>query len=304
MTRSFFSLLRSVLQEQSLKEEAKNLIDSEALETLYKISKMHDLAHLVGDALEKNGLLGENTEIKSKFLREKSIAISRYEQRRYEYDKIIKVLEKAKIPFIPLKGAIIQDLYPEAWMRTSCDIDILVKEDNLNLAIETLKSELKYTCDSIGGHDAQMVAPSGVHLELHYTLLPGEANSTQKDFFERVWEFDEKSEGFNRRMSSEHFYGYFLMHMANHLKVGGCGVRPFLDFYLMLEKGKFDLTKQEKTLQALGLFAFTKAVKSLAEVWFLGKDATELDKEFERYVLSGGVYGTMQNRYTNNRAPT
>ena len=66
--------------------------------------------------------------------------------------------------------------------------------------------------------------------------------------------------------------------------------------YLMLEKGKFDLTKHEKTLQALGLFAFTKAVKSLAEVWFLEKDATELDKEFERYVLSGGVYGTMQNR--------
>ena len=296
MKKIFFSLLKDVVCGVPLKEEIKNLIDKDVLQSLYNLSKKHDLAHLVGDALEKNGLLNDSAEMRAKFLKEKSIAISRYEQRRYEYDKIINTLEKAQIPFIPLKGAIIQDLYPEAWMRTSCDIDILVKEENLNLAIETLEKELEYTCHLVGGHDAQMVAPSGVHLELHYTLTHGEATLKQKDFFESVWEFDEKSESFFRCMSSEHFYGYFIMHMANHVRVGGCGVRPFLDFYLMLDKGVFDINKHEKTLQELGLFAFAKAVKSLVEVWFLYKDASELDEEFERYVLSGGVYGTMQNR--------
>ena len=29
------------------------------------------------------------------------------------------VLEEAKIPYIPLKGTVLRDYYPEAWMRTS-----------------------------------------------------------------------------------------------------------------------------------------------------------------------------------------
>ncbi|MBO4954226.1 MAG: nucleotidyltransferase family protein, partial [Clostridia bacterium] len=35
------------------------------------------------------------------------------------------------IDFMPLKGAVIRQYYPEPWMRTSCDIDIHVKKDRL-----------------------------------------------------------------------------------------------------------------------------------------------------------------------------
>ncbi len=293
---NLFELLRFEMNGAEFSYDKKITVNLDTLPLLYNFSKKHDLAHLIADALDKNGLLLDNTQAKAKFLHERNIAVLRYEQRQYEYLQICQTLEKAKIPFIPLKGTIIQNLYPQAWMRTSCDIDILVKERDLDFAIESLKKELEYTCDFIGGHDAQLFAPSGVHLELHYTLLDGEITPKQKAVFEKVWEHDEKSECFKRRMSDEHFYGYFILHMAKHVKEGGCGVRPFLDVWLMQRKGCFDKVKQEKLLQEIGLLTFAKEVERLAEIWFSGVEANELDEDFAEYVLDGNVYGTVQNR--------
>ncbi len=127
----FFALIRFEINGDELCDEIKNLITPDILPALFKLSKRHDLAHLVGDALDKNGLLPDGTEAKKRFLQERNMAVYRYEQIQYEYEQICEVLEKAKIPFIPLKGSVIRQYYPEPWMRTSCDIDILVKENIL-----------------------------------------------------------------------------------------------------------------------------------------------------------------------------
>ena len=291
-----FALLRFEICGTELCDDVKNSIDAEDLSRLFKISKRHDLVHLVADALDKNGLFFQNAEAKKRFLQERTLAIFRYEQRRYEYTQICETFEKERIPFIPLKGAIIQDLYPEPWMRTSCDIDILVKEDDLNLAIDALKKALGYSCDFVGAHDAQMFAPNGVHLELHYKLLESDATPAQKAVFEKVWEYDAGNKGFQRRMSAEYFYTYFLLHTAKHVKAGGCGVRPFLDIWLLRKKMIFDNQALKKILKETGLETFAKAVESLANVWFSGVKATKLDEELAQYVLTGGVYGTMENR--------
>lgn len=291
-----FALLRFEICGTELCDDVKNSIDEEDLPRLFKISKRHDLAHLIADALDKNGLFFQNAEAKKRFLQERTLAIFRYEQRRYEYTQICETFEKERIPFIPLKGAIIQDLYPEPWMRTSCDIDILVKEDDLNVAVAVLKKNLEYNCDFIGGHDAQIFAPNGVHLELHYRLLEDDASPQQQTFFESIWSNATNNSRFQRCMTNEHFYEYFLLHTAKHVKAGGCGVRPFLDIWLLRKKMIFDNQALKKILKETGLETFAKAVESLANVWFSGAKATKLDEELAQYVLTGGVYGTMENR--------
>ena len=85
---------------------------------LYKLSKAHDLAHLVGDALIKNDLIG-NDEIKEKYQKQVMIAIYRYEKINYELNRLRSALNEAQIPFIPLKGSVLRQYYPEPWMRTS-----------------------------------------------------------------------------------------------------------------------------------------------------------------------------------------
>ena len=80
---------------------------------LYKLSKAHDLAHLVGDALIKNDLIG-NDEIKEKYQKQVMIAIYRYEKINYELNHLRSALNEAQIPFIPLKGSVFVSVLPRA----------------------------------------------------------------------------------------------------------------------------------------------------------------------------------------------
>lgn len=56
-------------------------------------------------------------------------------------------------------------------MRTSCDIDILVHEEDFERMTQILIQELNYTLDKEKSiQHISMHAPSGVHLEPHFTL--------------------------------------------------------------------------------------------------------------------------------------
>ena len=87
----FFELLRCEMNGVTLLEEIKNLITLEKLPALFKLSKQHDLVHLVADALDKNDLLPENTEARKRFLQERKMAVYRYEQIQYELDEICRI---------------------------------------------------------------------------------------------------------------------------------------------------------------------------------------------------------------------
>ena len=59
-------------------------------------------------------------------------------------------------------------------MRTSSDIDILVKMEDLERAVALVKEKLSY--EEKGPrlrHDASLISPSGVHFELHFSILEG-----------------------------------------------------------------------------------------------------------------------------------
>ena len=232
--KAFFALIRFEINGDELCEDIKNLITPEVLPALFKLSKRQDLVHLVGDALEKNGLLSEGTEAKRRFLRERKMAVCRYEQQQYELGQICDALEKAKIPFIPLKGSGIRQYYPEPWMRTSCDIDILVDKSNLESARDRLQQDLGYQEEQVASsHDVSLYAPSGVHLELHHSLVEEEYAQFTSDILYDVWERIVQSESYQKTMADEMFYFYHIAHMAKHFGIGGCGVRPFLDVYLL-----------------------------------------------------------------------
>ena len=96
-------------------------LSREELEKLYELSKSHDLAHIVGNSLIKNGLVTD-PELKAAFKKQIMTAVYRYEKIQYELTRLKDVLNEAKIPFIPLKGSVIRKFYPEPWLRTSCDI--------------------------------------------------------------------------------------------------------------------------------------------------------------------------------------
>ena len=219
-----------------LDRETKNLIKSEIFPTLYKLSKRHDLAHLVADALDRNGLL-DDSDISKKFRAERNVAVYRHEQMQYELDELCRVLEEEQIENIPLKGSVIRKYYPQPWMRTSCDIDILVRQDQVKNVVDILTRKYGYTYAIQTQHDYSLYSPSGVHIELHFILIFHDKSGD--DFTKRVWESTISEEGYlyKKKMPDDLFFTYHIAHMAQHvLECGGCGIKPFIDTLIIQDK--------------------------------------------------------------------
>ena len=270
-----------------------------------------------------------------------------------EQGRVRKCLEEAEIPFILLKGAVVRDFYPEAWMRTSSDIDVLVPRDELSHAICAIEDGLGYRISTVEPHDASMYAKSGVHLDMH-TLFEGDredcklldeawsmcANAQmqnaecrmQNDGTNRragacsrrdshLWGSEAEpresvgaihespdsittqtvtnakecctlapstaggpppsrraadnmcanaqmqGEGYERFLTPEHFYFYHVAHMAAHMRNGGCGIRPFIDLYLIRRNMPCERAVLDGMLSEYGLARFDEASVALAERW-------------------------------------
>ena len=295
--KTFFALLRFEINGESLCENVKNLITPETLPALFKLAKRHDLAHLIGDALDKNYLLPDGSEAKKRFLQERNMAVYRYEQQRYELEQIASVLEEAEIPFIPLKGSVIKGYYPQPWMRTSCDIDILVELSRLDSAKAVLEVQLGYRTESVEStHDVSLFAPSGVHLELHHALAEGEPIGNVNELLGRAWEYTQEVGSFEKAFTDDMFYFYHVAHMAKHFEIGGCGVRAFLDAYLLKRREEYSTQAVERLLKEGGLFIFAQGVEETADVWFGAGESTALSQEIQDYILYAGMYADTENR--------
>ena len=84
LKKILFALIRFSINDVRLEDDEKNLITLETLPFLFQLAKNHDVAHLVGDALDKNGLLPDGSEVKKRFIRERDMSFWRYEQQLYE----------------------------------------------------------------------------------------------------------------------------------------------------------------------------------------------------------------------------
>lgn len=274
---------------------------------VYKLSKAHDVAHLVGDALNKSGVfenlpadLDENeraaiAKVKEKFDEQIFTAVYRYENINYELEQICKTLEEAKIPFIPLKGSVIRKYYPEPWMRTSCDIDVLVHENDIEKAMSFLVKKSGAACKTKGSHDVGLFLNS-VHIELHYSLIESDVVGKADIPLQNVWNYAQQIEQTSQyTLNEEMFYYYHIAHMAKHFIHGGCGIRPFIDLWLYNRVNTGNTDKRNELLLEGGLVKFSEKTEKLSSVWVEGKKHDITTQEMEGFILRGGVYGTFDN---------
>ena len=270
-------------------------VSAKFLTELYKLSKAHDAAHLVGDALEKNGVLLDG-EIKNKFDKQVFTAIYRYENINAELEEIREILREENIEFIPLKGAVIRKYYPEPWMRTSSDIDLLIKSEQLENAINALIDRLSYEGKGKWIDEVSLYSPGGVHLELHCTLSADYVVEEVGSVLADIWTYAERVDKTSEyRLNDEAFYYYHIAHMAKHVMHGGCGVKPFVDLWVLEHKVEHSDEKRKDLLSRGGLEKFAEAARALSKVWFEDGEHTDVTRELENFVLSGGVYGTLEN---------
>lgn len=294
-SQTLFALLRSAVCGTKLTEKEKNHYAPELLGELLKTGAEHDVAHLLVFGLKKNDLISEaDRDLEKHILR----AVYRYERMQYEYGNLCDALERAQIPFLPLKGVVIRRYYPEPWMRTSCDIDVLVHGEDLGRAVSCLTENLQYTEKLRSTHDISLYSPTGVHVELHFDLVEeGRANNAIR-LLHTVW--DNVSLHENKQywyeMSDAFFYFYHIAHMAKHFENGGCGIRPFIDLHVLACTEDAKQTARDELLAKGDLLRFAENARALSEVWFGDGEPDALSAQMQDFLLSGGAYGSSDNR--------
>lgn len=224
--------------------------------------------------------------------------ICSYFNKDYSLNLIYSALNAAAIPFIPLKGSVLRFLYPEPWMRTSSDIDILIHEEDVDRAVGVLSEKAELEFDHRAYHDVLLTGPA-VAPELHFSLK--ETMDNIDKVLDRVWEFAEPVDGFHYAMSPEFLIFHNVAHMSYHFSHGGLGMRPYIDLYLLRQKTVYDEAQVGKMLEEAGIDRFYSCCCRLIDVWFCDGRHDDVTERMERFCLEGGVFGSLKNAMASKK---
>lgn len=289
ISKLFFSLIKSELVNEKI--EYTQLTD-EKIKELFILSKKHDVVNLIADALIRNNLIETSSPYYAKFRYELKYSVGFVANLEYEIEHIRSVFKKNHISYILLKGSVLRNYYPEPWMRTSCDIDVLVRDEQLDEAVNALTQTGYKVEGNKHYHDINLYAPGGMHLELHHNIKEREEKMDR--VLDKVWQYSVKVNDFEYAESPEFFRFHHIAHMAYHFIHGGCGIRSFIDLWIFENKIETDDKIYRDLLKQANLEKFEKYAFKLMHYWLDNGGADEQILNMEHYILTGSTYGSTE----------
>ncbi len=287
-----FSLLNAVLKN----EQPPELPENASFEAVLKLSDFHSIANITFYGIEKlknkpdAALLKKWAEIRDREIMRDII-------QRAELEQITAAFTSAGIRFLTLKGTILKAMYPQSDFRTMCDIDILVDEENLKKAGDTL-STLGYTPGKLDeiNHDVYYKAPV-MNIELHRSLFRATTDSFAV-IFQDIWSKTELVTGTRYRLIPDYCFAFVMAHAMGHYKWGGTGIRSFMDLHIYRKKAddKLNIPQIRSLFDNIGEAELFDSFLELSDIWFDGKEPQEKHNKMAEYVLRGGTYGTFENQ--------
>lgn len=280
-------LISSVINDT----EPPALPENMSLDSLYAYQLTQDVISIAYAALERLdpslNLQEYSMDNKRCILREARFDIAGQE--------LYGSLEKAAIPFLPLKGAILKDLYPKPYHRYFTDFDIYVG-DEFDRA-EKVLLELGYEKLVDTDHnDVSYVKKPSLHIELHKDLFPDDY--TFKGYFDSPYEHTKIKEGYKyyHLYYDDDFFIHVLCHLYKHFTFGGCGLKQFLDIYVMTKELPLNMEYIHTELRSIGLDGFLNTVLRLNAFFFDGDKPDNDLIEIAEYVFNAGTFGNEDNR--------
>lgn len=148
---------------------------------------------------------------------------------------VFKELSDAGIPFIPLKGITLRDVYPEPDNRTMSDADLLVKEEDYKRAADLLLA-MGYVLEADTAHHLVFMHSSREVVELHHQLSDYRRQQHEAiDIDIMVWQKAIPGDACGvstQLMCPTHTLVHSLIHAVSHFIVGGIGLKQVLDYGL------------------------------------------------------------------------
>lgn len=264
-----------------------NSISVDEMKALCDIAKAQSILPIIVRGIKRstNQTIRIPPEYEKSYLRDTYRAV----QFQDVLKRITTILNENAIPYLLLKGAVLRDLYPDAYMRTSCDLDVLVHDYDLDRTVSAITSRTDFKVIARGYHDVAMINPQ-MRLELHFSLK--ESMERIDALLDKVWDFAiSPTKGYQFTMSTEFQIFHTLAHMSYHLTHGGVGIRPLIDLWLLEHKTVYDRRTLETMLVNTGTVTLYEKCLRLVEAWMSHRKTDSDLLELEDFCLSAGVFG-------------
>lgn len=258
-------------------------------EKVCSIAVSHCVTSLLSRALKLSSISVDEDVFKKISAADKVMLMSSL-ARENARENITKLFKENDVDFVLLKGSNLQNLYPEKYWRYSCDIDVLVREDDYKKSFDVFKNA-GYDFDSRNDKHYVFTKKPYVCVEIHRKL------TSENLFFENVWQNTFEKDGF-WELKKEFELTYLVYHIAeNFSKSAGIGIHSVTDLYLYIKNYKSEIDEEilHGYLKQNGLLTFYNALKTLGEIWFENKESNEFYDKLTFFIISGSRNGNASN---------
>ena len=226
-----------------------------------------------------------------------------------ERERIYSALDERGIMHAPLKGIILNDLYPDQGIREFADNDILIdseKRDDAERAM--LGLGYKFDKSSTIVHYIFHKEPL-FNFELHHRLFPEkEEYSAFQGYFNSLPSRLIKSgpSEYSYSLTAEDSYLYILAHAYKHFTESGIGLRILSDIYLYKKQISMDENLLEKGLKKLDIADFARSLEDLSNAVFAFDGQFELSMLSESRqslldtIIGSGAFGSAEEYFKRN----
>lgn len=261
---------------------------------IYKLSSIHNMTAIITQTaklLQKE--YQPSGEIRSAFNQQLGLTLLDYDKKRSALDKIKNVLNDNDVDYIIVKGAVLSNFYPIPQLRTSGDIDIILRSNSFDDDIAVLiNQDVRLVHDD---YDTKTFEIDGCDIEMHRDA------DVNNEYFDDIFLHC----AVNRCEYSLDDYNhllYILCHLCKHLAYTGAGVRMLADIDAFVRNiDSFNEAKFLVLCKNAGIEYTAKIILALCNLWFDTpiESKIQLDENtlfmFERVMLDGGVFGLEQS---------
>ena len=217
------------------------------------------------------------------------------EKQRFEISKLFAAFEEQKVEYLPMKGTILQDIYPKCEMRTMGDADILIRMEQ-NETISGIMAALGY--EFLYESDHELVWKKGkVVVELHKCVIPT-YETDYYAYFGDGWKRAKRISPENgiHELTPEDFYIYLFVHFAKHYRMSGVGIKHVVDLQVYQQAHpELDGEYIRSQLEEMDLLRFYDYVTQMMGAWFEDKELTDRADYITQVIFESGEYGLSEN---------
>lgn len=263
-------------------------------EKLYLIAKKHSLCAVTEYALRKFGFRCDSriTDAAAQSIR-KTVLM------KHEREMLFAEWENAGIRYLPLKGIMMEELYPSIGLREMSDNDILVDDANAQEVYHLMVSH-GYDCKSYGKghHDIYVKKPCYV-FEIHRMMFDEDDNPDYAAYYSNVFEktVTDGVHEYGYRMSREDFYIYMILHAKVHFDLAGTGLRLLVDLLVFGDHfgDELDWSYIAGELKDLGAGDFEQELREIEETVFSWQPYENFNNTLFDEIALSGTYGNYSN---------